>query len=119
MLLRGFLDHALSRSAAFATDPELVVKYSGQIVDMQYEYPEALKAIQEEIERRLDVQFNHCMLNWYEDGGDYLGSVSVASSAHQSCHPRRDSLHWKASRQPRESVWQLSAWLPVATHPPL
>lgn len=53
---------------AYATDPNLVVKYSGQVVDMKYEYPPLLAEIQKHVEERLGVTFNHCMLNFYEDG---------------------------------------------------
>ncbi|KAM0787140.1 hypothetical protein ACM66B_006391 [Microbotryomycetes sp. NB124-2] len=60
--------------AAFATDPALVVKYSGQIVNMQYDYPPVLRQIQNELEQRLGVRFNHCMANWYEDGRVYIGN---------------------------------------------
>ncbi|KAK4056064.1 hypothetical protein OIO90_002795 [Microbotryomycetes sp. JL221] len=61
--------------AAYATDPTLVVKYSGQVVNMQYDYPPVLKQMQQEIESRLGgVKFNHCMLNLYEDGKVYIGN---------------------------------------------
>ncbi|KAK4697857.1 hypothetical protein P7C70_g8152, partial [Phenoliferia sp. Uapishka_3] len=60
--------------AAFATDPELVVKYSGQIVQMQYEYPKVLRDIQSRVEKLLGVTFNHCMLNLYENGTVYIGN---------------------------------------------
>lgn len=53
---------------AYATDPSLVVKYSGQVVKMQYEYPPLLREIQDQVEKELGVTFNHCMLNMYEDG---------------------------------------------------
>lgn len=60
--------HGLVARSAYATDPELVVKYSGQIVKMQYEYPPLLREIQDRVEAELGVTFNHCMMNWYEDG---------------------------------------------------
>ena len=64
-------DHA--RIPAFATDTSLVVKYSGQTVDMSYTYPPLLREIQDQVERLLGVEFNHCMLNSYEDGSVYIG----------------------------------------------
>ncbi|KAI5476257.1 alpha-ketoglutarate-dependent dioxygenase alkB-like protein [Pseudohyphozyma bogoriensis] len=60
--------------AAYASDPDLVVKYSGSTVDMHFDYPPTLKAIQEQVEERLGVKFNHVMLNLYEDGGVYIGN---------------------------------------------
>lgn len=59
--------------SAFATDPSLVVKYSGQTVNMCYEYPSLLREIQDEVENLLGVRFNHCMLNYYDDGSVYIG----------------------------------------------
>ncbi|BGP44053.1 hypothetical protein JCM10449v2_008110 [Rhodotorula kratochvilovae] len=59
--------------AAFATDPGLEVKYSGHPVKMSYEYPPLLREIQDLIEARLGVTFNHVMGNLYEDGGVYIG----------------------------------------------
>jgi alkylated DNA repair dioxygenase AlkB len=54
--------------AAYATDPELTVKYSGHPVDMHYEWPPVLQRIKEKVEKELGVMFNHCMLNFYENG---------------------------------------------------
>ncbi|PPR00128.1 hypothetical protein CVT26_008908 [Gymnopilus dilepis] len=59
---------------AYSTDPNLVVKYSGQVVDMKYEYPPLLRAVQDQVEERLGVKFNHVMLNLYEDGTVYIGN---------------------------------------------
>ncbi|KAF8071471.1 2OG-Fe(II) oxygenase [Lyophyllum atratum] len=60
--------------AAYATEPKLTLKYSGQVVDMKYEYPSLLRRIQDEVEERLGVKFNHVMLNLYEDGSVYIGN---------------------------------------------
>lgn len=60
--------------AAFATDPALTVKYSGTLVDMKYEYPPLLRTIQDMVETKLGVTFNHCMLNSYQDGTVYIGN---------------------------------------------
>ncbi|GAA5906206.1 hypothetical protein JCM5296_005538 [Sporobolomyces johnsonii] len=49
--------------AAFATDPGLTVKYSGQEVRMSHEYPPLLRKIQQDVEEKLGVKFNHCILN--------------------------------------------------------
>lgn len=54
--------------AAFATDPDLQVKYSGTEVRMSYVYPPLLREIQDLVEAKLGVKFNHCMLNLYENG---------------------------------------------------
>ena len=50
------------------------MKYSGQIVDMQYRIPPVLKEIQDMVELRLGVTFNHCMANLYDDGKIYIGN---------------------------------------------
>ncbi|BGP20897.1 hypothetical protein JCM10213_003395 [Rhodosporidiobolus nylandii] len=60
--------------AAFATDPSLTVKYSGHPVQMNYDPPPLLKEIWKVVEEKLEVQFNHCMLNLYEDGKVYIGN---------------------------------------------
>ncbi|GLB37902.1 putative 2OG-Fe(II) oxygenase superfamily protein [Lyophyllum shimeji] len=60
--------------AAYATEPTITLKYSGQLVDMKYEYPPLLRRIQDEVEERLGVKFNHVMLNLYEDGSVYIGN---------------------------------------------
>ena len=58
--------------AAFATTPDLKLKYSGQETIMHYPFPPIL----DEIANRLssddclgkEVEFNHVMLNKYADG---------------------------------------------------
>ncbi|GAA5913472.1 alpha-ketoglutarate-dependent dioxygenase AlkB family protein [Sporobolomyces salmoneus] len=60
--------------AAFATDPNLTVKYSGALVDMKYEYPPLLRKIQDMVEEKLGVKFNHVMMNQYENGSVYIGN---------------------------------------------
>ncbi|TFK61710.1 hypothetical protein BDN72DRAFT_828091 [Pluteus cervinus] len=60
--------------AAYSTDPNFKLKYSGQLVDMHYEYPPLLRDIQGMVEKRLGVTFNHVMLNLYEDGSVYIGN---------------------------------------------
>ncbi|GAA6054836.1 hypothetical protein JCM3770_004098 [Rhodotorula araucariae] len=59
--------------AAFATDRGLEIKYSGHPVQMSYDYPPLLRKIQDLVEARLGVTFNHVMANLYEDGGVYIG----------------------------------------------
>ncbi|KWU42741.1 2OG-Fe(II) oxygenase [Rhodotorula sp. JG-1b] len=60
--------------AAFATDPSLDVKYSGTTVRMSYDYPPLLREIQDLVEAKLNVKFNHVMLNLYENGQIYIGN---------------------------------------------
>ncbi|KAF8730025.1 2OG-Fe(II) oxygenase superfamily, partial [Rhizoctonia solani] len=62
--------------AAYATDPQLTVKYSGHPVILHTEYPPALRKIQDQVEEQLGVTFNHVMLNKYEDGSVYIGKHS-------------------------------------------
>lgn len=45
--------------AAYATDPALTVKYSGNTVNMHHDYPPLLREIQSLLEARLQVKFNH------------------------------------------------------------
>ncbi|ORY47095.1 hypothetical protein BCR35DRAFT_322888 [Leucosporidium creatinivorum] len=60
--------------AAYSTDPNLSVRYSGTQVQMHYDYPPLLTEIQELVERELGTRFNHCMMNLYEDGNVYIGA---------------------------------------------
>ncbi|KAF8149091.1 hypothetical protein B0H34DRAFT_668001 [Crassisporium funariophilum] len=60
--------------AAYATDANLKLRYSGQTVAMQYTYPPLLRTIQDQVEDHLGVRFNHVMLNLYEDGSVYIGN---------------------------------------------
>ncbi|GAA5970402.1 hypothetical protein JCM11641_001697 [Rhodosporidiobolus odoratus] len=60
--------------AAYANDPNLKVKYSGHPVKMQYDIPPLLQEIWDKVEERLQVKFNHCMLNLYEYGNVYIGN---------------------------------------------
>ena len=59
---------------AYATDKKLILKYSGQTVDMHYDYPPVLRKIQELVEEKLGVTFNHVMLNFYDDGTVHIGN---------------------------------------------
>ncbi|KZT54972.1 hypothetical protein CALCODRAFT_437771 [Calocera cornea HHB12733] len=66
-----------SRSiAAYSASPDLVVKYSGTTVVMHHPYPDVLLEIQEALQAVLGVEFNHVMLNRYEDGGVSIGRHS-------------------------------------------
>ncbi|BGP28132.1 alpha-ketoglutarate-dependent dioxygenase alkB-like protein [Rhodotorula toruloides] len=66
--------HLVCSLLAFSADPELEVKYSGHPVDMHLEYPPLLRKIQDMVETKLGVKFNHAFLNLYEDGKIYIGS---------------------------------------------
>lgn len=59
--------------ATYAADPKLTLKYSGHVVDFLYEYPPLLRKIQDEVEQRLGMTFDHVMLNLYENGSVYIG----------------------------------------------
>jgi len=66
-----------SRSiAAYAVAPDLVVKYSGTTVVMHHPYPPVLLEIQDVLQAVLGVEFNHVMLNRYEDGSVSIGRHS-------------------------------------------
>ncbi|KAF8885902.1 hypothetical protein CPB84DRAFT_1788075 [Gymnopilus junonius] len=79
--------------AAYSTDPNLTLKYSGQVVDMKYEYPPF---------SRLGVKFNHVMLNLYEDGTVYIGNhrdnIENKVIASLSPLPDEDALVHKTKR---------------------
>jgi alkylated DNA repair dioxygenase AlkB len=59
--------------AAYADDSELIVKYSGAFVQLHTDYPRVLSSIQKLVEQKLGVEFNHVMLNKYDDGDVYIG----------------------------------------------
>jgi alkylated DNA repair dioxygenase AlkB len=59
--------------AAYATDPNLTVKYSGALVNLHCDYPEVISTIQTVVEQKLGVKFNHVMLNRYDSGDVYIG----------------------------------------------
>lgn len=59
--------------AAYSTTPDATLKYSGTQVTMHHPFPEVLEAMRRKLEGELGVEFNHVMLNRYEDGGVYIG----------------------------------------------
>jgi hypothetical protein len=89
--------HIQSRHiAAYSTQPNLPLKYSGTEVDMKYPFPDVLERMKKRVEDVLSggseyvggdaedaddteqkdrkrVRFNHCMLNKYENGAVYIG----------------------------------------------
>ncbi|KAL1413588.1 hypothetical protein Q8F55_001363 [Vanrija albida] len=62
--------------AVYATTPGTSFKYSGAEIDVHYPLPPALRAMASRVEDALGVQFNHVMLNRYDDGGVYIGRHS-------------------------------------------
>ena len=52
------------------------IKYSGTEVPLVKEHPDILREIQETLEEKLKVRFNHSMLNRYKDGSVHIGSHS-------------------------------------------
>lgn len=60
-------------STAYALDPDSTIKYSGHVVAFHSEYPPLLRKIQDEVEQRLGLTFDHVMLGLYEDGSVYIG----------------------------------------------
>ena len=59
--------------AAYSTTPNATLNYSGTSVVMHHPFPPVLAKMQEMLERKLGVRFNHCMLNRYDDGSVYIG----------------------------------------------
>jgi len=59
--------------AAYAPDYEFEHKYSGTTIDIRTEYPPVLSSIQNMVESKLGVRFNHVMLNKYDSGDVYIG----------------------------------------------
>ena len=85
-----------SRSiAAYSTTPGAKLKYSGTEIDMHYPFPAPIERMREKLEQELGVRFNHVMLNRYDDGEVYIGSV--APSAYQfvglMCRRHSDNLN--------------------------
>lgn len=93
--------------AAYSTDPNLEVKYSGQTIDMHCPYPDLLVEIQRLVEDKLGMRtetkesspqpsgyhcegFNHVMLNRYEDGSVYIGKHS--DTKENKVRPKRNDL---------------------------
>jgi alkylated DNA repair dioxygenase AlkB len=66
--------------AAFATEPTLKLKYSGQQVAMHSPFPPLIQEIADRLSSSdclgEAVGFNHCMLNRYENGNIYIGKHS-------------------------------------------
>ena len=58
---------------AYAKDKEIVVKYSGHVVDLHHDYPPLLREIEAQVEAVIGEPFNHVMLNRYESGKEYIG----------------------------------------------
>lgn len=58
---------------AYASEKDLIVKYSGHTVQLHHEYPPLLLEIQKQVEEFLGETFNHVMLNLYESGQEYIG----------------------------------------------
>lgn len=52
------------------------IKYSGTEVPLVKQHPKILQEIQEVLEGKVKVRFNHCMLNRYKDGSVHIGSHS-------------------------------------------
>lgn len=88
--------HAVTQSraiAAYATGPDVHLKYSGQTVQMHHPFPPVVQAIQEVVESALGLGgekgggFNHVMLNRYDDGTVYIGNHSDNKENKGSCSP--------------------------------
>jgi alkylated DNA repair dioxygenase AlkB len=59
--------------AAYGTEPDMALNYSGSEITIHHPYPPVLARMQERLEELLGVRFNHCMLNRYDDGGVMIG----------------------------------------------
>jgi len=65
-----------SRSiAAYSTLPNATLSYSGSTITMHHPFPPILEKMREKLESELGVNFNHVMLNRYDDGSVYIGYV--------------------------------------------
>lgn len=60
-------------SIAYTTEKSLSVKYSGHVVNMEYNYSELLTEIQNKVEAFVGQRFNHVLLNKYQSGSEYIG----------------------------------------------
>jgi alkylated DNA repair dioxygenase AlkB len=61
--------------AAYSTKPGAKLKYSGSEITMNHPFPPILEAMNLRLEEELGVNFNHVMLNRYDDGSIYIGYV--------------------------------------------
>ncbi|KAE8219330.1 hypothetical protein CF319_g6953 [Tilletia indica] len=59
--------------AAYATTSDLKLTYSGHPVEMHHPFPPLLTQIATHLTQTLQIDFNHVMLNLYEDGSRYIG----------------------------------------------
>ncbi|WVR07205.1 hypothetical protein IAU60_004246 [Kwoniella sp. DSM 27419] len=62
--------------AAYSTEPDATLKYSGSDIVMHYPFPPILEKMRIRLEEELGVRFNHVMLNRYDDGTVYIGKHS-------------------------------------------
>ncbi|KAK1924411.1 hypothetical protein DB88DRAFT_433098, partial [Papiliotrema laurentii] len=66
-----------SRSiAAYSTTPGAKLKYSGSEIEMHHPFPPILESMRQLLQDQLGVNFNHVMLNRYDDGSVYIGRHS-------------------------------------------
>lgn len=58
---------------SYITSPALASFYSGYIVKVNYPYPPLIEEIRSAVSRKLGLQFDHVLLNWYQDGDSHIG----------------------------------------------
>ncbi|CAG8608251.1 10911_t:CDS:1 [Scutellospora calospora] len=69
--------NAARLTCSFGSTPDKVYRYSGTAAKVDsIEYPPSIKIIQDKIESILDTKFNFVLLNWYQNGNDYIGAHS-------------------------------------------
>ncbi|KAK4684788.1 hypothetical protein P7C73_g5381, partial [Tremellales sp. Uapishka_1] len=89
--------------AAYSTTPNATLKYSGSDIEMHHPFPAPLEIIRERLERELDVKFNHCMLNLYENGDIYIGENEMMMIIPRALdEARAKHNHQEALRQPQQ-----------------
>lgn len=63
---------------AYSTEPDRTLTYSNATIPLVSPFPPLVDEIGQRVGKMLGgqgepVQFNHCMLNWYEDGSVHIG----------------------------------------------
>ncbi|CAG8659268.1 10096_t:CDS:1, partial [Racocetra fulgida] len=75
--VHGHTSPAHRLTCSFGSTPDKVYHYSGTSAKVDsIEYPTSIKIIQEKIETILNAKFNFVLLNWYQNGDEYIGEHS-------------------------------------------
>ncbi|RIB28519.1 hypothetical protein C2G38_1903738, partial [Gigaspora rosea] len=75
--VHGHTSPAHRLTCSFGSTPEMAYHYSGTSAKVDSnDYPPSIKIIKEKIESILNAKFNFVLLNWYQNGNEYIGEHS-------------------------------------------